>query len=274
MLMRATPTQTERSRQEYDVLFQKFLKLMDVFENGAERWDVMEDIITLRASFLIDRAIAGLRIDFDHALYIIRQYNNFTTERERYERDVLVAAIENLADFAAAEECQMLRDMEEAGTDDLEICEDIFKRYNLTWADVENEEVSYAAGIAYWWLGISFDTLLTFMTQGDERVRPWHLDLEGLSYRKSEFPPELIPPIEWGCRCYLLADGMSMVRASLRTEQAIRNVNPVFRESLATGGRIFSDGHRYFDTPLPFQVRTIVSRIKQKFYGDDQAIPR
>lgn len=34
-------------------------------------------------------------------------------------------------------------------------------------------------------------------------------------------------------------------------------MDPVFRESLATGGRIFSNAHPYFSTPLPeFAVQT------------------
>ena len=46
-------------------------------------------------------------------------------------------------------------------------------------------------------------------------------------------------------------------------------VDPVFRESLATGGRIFTDAHRYFDTQLPEFVQKIVKRLKSKFYGQD-----
>ena len=99
---------------------------------------------------------------------------------------------------------------------------------------------------------------------------PGRSSLEGLSYRKSEFPPELIPPIEWGCRCYLVADGFAAVRAALPVpENCRKRIDPVFWESLATGGRIFSRAHRYFDMPLPEHMTKIVKRIKEKFHAKD-----
>ena len=80
----------------------------------------------------------------------------------------------------------------------------------------------FAASMAAWWLTVDTDTVLTYMTQGDERVRAWHLSLEGLSYRKSEFPPELIPHIEWGLRSFLVADWFAAVRAALPVPEYYR----------------------------------------------------
>lgn len=147
--------------------------------------------------------------------------------------------------------------------------ETICEQYNLTYAEAENEQVLFAAKMAAWWMAVNAESVITYMTQGDERVRPWHLSLEGVSYRKSEFPAELIPPIEWGCRCYLIANGFAGVRASLSIDKCRSMVDPVFRESLATGGRIFTDAHRYFDTPLPEFAQKIVKRLKSKFYEQD-----
>lgn len=212
----------------------------------------------------------GLALDFDEALSILRNHNNFTTERERQQHEILVAAIDNLIDFAASEEMTMISELpEEVDEERLLDYETICEQYNLTYAEAENKQVLFAAKMAAWWMAINAESVITYMTQGDERVRPWHLSLEGVSYRKSEFPAELIPPIEWGCRCYLIANGFAAVRASLSIDKCRSMVDPVFRESLATGGRIFTVAHRYFDTPLPKFVQKIVKRLKSKFYEQD-----
>ena len=212
----------------------------------------------------------GLALDFDEALSILRNHNNFTTERERQQHEILVAAIDNLIDFAASEEITMISELpEEVDEECLLDYETICEQYNLTYAEAENEQVLFAAKMAAWWMAVNAESVITYMTQGDERVRPWHLSLEGVSYRKSEFPAELIPPIEWGCRCYLIANGFAAVRASLSIDKCRSMVDPVFRESLATGGRIFTDAHRYFDVPLPEFAQKIVKRIKSKFYEQD-----
>ena len=44
---------------------------------------------------------------------ILKNHNSFTTERERQQRDILIAAIDNLVDFAAAEEYSMLGELPE-----------------------------------------------------------------------------------------------------------------------------------------------------------------
>lgn len=149
-------------------------------------------------------------MDFDEALSILRNHNNFTTERDKQQHEILVAAIDNLIDFAAAEEITMVSELpEEVDEECLLDYETICEQYNLTYAEAENEQVLFAAKMAAWWMAVNAESVITYMTQGDERVRPWHLSLEGVSYRKSEFPAELIPPIEWGCRCYLIANGFA-----------------------------------------------------------------
>lgn len=242
------------------------MRLVFHAENSAESLVILEDVITLRASFLIDKAVRGLRLDLDRALEILRNHNDFDTERERQRRDILVAAVDNLIDFAVAEEYAMMRELpEEFDSTEIEEYEAVCRKYNLTYATEENSTVLFAAGMAAWWLTVDADTLITFMTQSDERVRPWHMALEGLSYRKREFPPELIPPIEWGCRCFLSADGFGSVYGALREKRRKPEVNPVFAESLAAGGHIFSEAHPYFHGRIPQNVREIGERIKQKF---------
>lgn len=257
----------EKSRREYEVILKAFLELLDRWNNSAESLEALTDIITNRAAFLIERVITGMSLDFDEALTILRNHNDFTSDTQRQQRDILVAAIDNLVDFAAAEQYAMLQELpkrpDESHYDQYEC---ICKHYNLTWAAQENEDVLYAATMAAWWITVSSDAMLTYMTQGDERVRPWHAALEGVSYPKSEFPAELIPPIEYACRCYLVAEGIGAVAGSLPMSKTAPSVHPVFRESLCKGGRIFSDKHPYFRYPLPSHIQKIARDIKQKFF--------
>lgn len=262
----APSPEQEQNRREYEVIRDAFIRLVFNSENSAESLVLLEDVITLRVSFLIDRALRGLNMDLDRALEILRNYNDFTTGRERQQRDILAAAVDNLVDFAVAEEYAMMQELPDE-PDDMEIAEyeGICERYNLTYATEENSTVLFAAGMAAWWLAVDAETLVTFMTQGDERVRPWHESMEGISFRKREFPPELIPPIEWGCRCFLVADGFGSVYGAVGRKKGRPDVNPVFSESLATGGCIFSQAHPYFRRSMPGSVREIGKRIKSKF---------
>lgn len=263
MAERVEIKENNRTRQEYLLILDAFRRMVYNFENSAERIDVFDEIITLRVSSLIDRALAGLRIDFDHALEILQAKNLHLTRREETERNTLIAAFDNLINFAAAEETTMMRELPDSlELEDMEQYEAVCRKYNETYAETENAQVQHAAMIAAFWIGTSAETIITFNTQSDERVRPWHLSHEGVSYPKSEFPPELIPPIEWGCRCFLTANGFGSVYGSLLKPQF--KANPVFRESLATGGQIFSQAHPYFHKPVPETVEKIKQRLKEK----------
>lgn len=258
----------DADRQEYEAIRAAFVRMVFDAKTSAESLEMLEDIITLRASFLVDRALQGLRIDLDRALDILRNYNDFTTERERQQRDILVAAVDNLVDFAVAEEYAMIQELpEEPDESEAEEYEAICERYNLTYAREENSTVLFAAGMAAWWLAVDAGTVITFMTQGDERVRPWHEAWEGASYPKREFPVELIPPLEWGCRCFLIADGFGSVYGALSSNESMRkpDANPIFSESLAVGGRVFTEAHPYFRYKIPGRVQEIGKRIKLKF---------
>ena len=230
---------------------------------------MFEDIVTLRCSFLIDKAITGLRIDFNEALNILKNNNAGLTEKDKQIREVLVAAIDNLVDFSIAEEFQMVKELpDEIDLNDIDKYEEICEKYNFTYANQENNDVLYAASIASWWIDIPSNTIITYMTQGDERVRASHLSLEGLSFPKNEFPSDLIPPIDYACRCYLMSNGFeSYVLASLNKVYSSQIVNPIFSESLATAGRIFSDKHPYFKIPQNKheKLHEVGKRIKNKF---------
>lgn len=236
----------------------------------------------LRADFAIHHAIKGFGMEWDDALLIIQSDISSLTEEERNRRDVIVAAINNLVDFAVAEEYQMYEDVldeydeeEEEDADEEEIKEKLIaicKRYNETWANVENLDIEYAMMIAAALVVISNDSSLMYMTQGDERVRPWHLQYEGFTAPKRSFPEWLIPPIEHQCRCYLVeVDGVAKLpdiqNKVVRVPEMPPEFNRTFKESVALGGRIFSDEHPYFqiEESVFGRLSEISQKIKDKY---------
>lgn len=243
-----------------------------------KREDLLEEMMSLRAEFAFNHAIKGFGLDFETAMELIRNSNALLTRFEQEQRKVLLAALDNLVDFAVAQEFQMSDDLPDDfdvnNPEDMEECEDICQRYNETYSNIENGDIEYALGIAASWVRISQDTVLTYMTQGDERVRPWHLALEGTSYRKSEFPAWLIPPIEHGCRCFLVEEGADVIGGAdidkveaSKVMTMLDFVNPVFKESVAKGGRIFGVAHSYFQIPKKEKKRLkeIAQKIKDKW---------
>ena len=62
-----------------------------------------------------------------------------------------MAAIDNLIDFAAAEEMTMISELpEEVDEEYLLDYETICEQFNLTYAEAENEQVLFAAKMAAW----------------------------------------------------------------------------------------------------------------------------
>lgn len=258
----------QETEREYLVLLNLFSDLLDQYDNQTLDLENFQDIIEKRAMFAFGHCIRRFGIDLDEAIDIVRNHNEIHLPPSEIERrKILLAALDNLIDFAAAQETQMYMDLEEQeeGLDPIEI----FKLYNKSYATTENRDIDYASSIAAWWIGLSEETTLMFMTQGDERVRDSHRALEGLSYTKSNFPEWLIPPIDWRCRCYLIE---SFTRPSFSgfvdlDDKITQAVNPIFRKCLAKGGPIFGEDHPYFmvDSSLVRPMHKIITSIKSQF---------
>lgn len=277
--MKAAKESENDNQAEYLAIYAIFKKFLENYGDMAERWDLLEEMMSLRADFAFHHAVKGFGMDFEKALELLRSHNTGLSKLEQEQRDILVAALDNLIDFAVAEEFQMsdnLPDDVDLDNDEaIDDCDAIFDRYNITYSNIENDDIEYAMGVAAGWLSYRENSVLTYMTQGDERVRPWHLALEGVSYRKSDFPAWLIPPIEHGCRCFLVEEDISVLGAASRLSQVEGAVifqkpdfiNPVFEDSVCKGGRIFSPAHSYFTVPKQYKKRlqAISKRIKDKW---------
>lgn len=249
-------------------------------QNKRYPWRKLADLAEKRADYSLKYAWEGFGIDEDEALELIGADPEELPEKDKEKRKILLAAFDNVIDFAVVAEYQMAREAIEA--DDIDSEEDdeydaIFRKYNLRYANVENSDIKYSMEMALVLFGVSPLSILTYMTQGDERVRPWHRVYEGYSATKSHFPAWLVPPIEHQCRCFLIEDTvMSQVQGSLEKVQNSNDkvempewFNPTFKECVGFGGRIFSDEHPYFSVNKKHvkRLQDIADSIKQMYYG-------
>ena len=251
-----------------------------VANHGDEdaRLAILEELMALRADYAVRYACDGFGITFEEAIELLTS-TDVLSEEDMARRNILLAAFDNLVDFSVAEEYQMVMDLPDDDDDDdddeLEEYVAIFKQYNHRYAKIENSDVEYAMMVAASLVTVKKTTILTYMTQGDERVRPWHRQYEGVSAPKSSFPAWLIPPIEHMCRCYLIEDDVMdllPVQAAKKSPIGLKMpdwFNPTFKESVALGGRIFSDEHPYFqiDPEHNSKLQLISNRIKSKYFN-------
>ena len=126
------------------------------YGNIEDRWDLLEENDDVRAEFALNHAIKGFGMDFEKALELLRNHNDGLTKLEKEQRNILVAALDNLVDFAVAEEFQMSENLPDnfniTNEVDLAEAENIFHRYNSIYANIENEDIEYAMGIAAGWI--------------------------------------------------------------------------------------------------------------------------
>ena len=251
--------------------------------------EALYELCELRAEFAINHALKGMNLSVDEALMLLQNYDDENlTQRDKDIRDRVVAAVNNLIDFAVCEEYQLyLEASQKVGDDDIDFnsddyedIEDLCDKYNDIYAAIENSDIEYAMAIAAWWVSIARKEYLVYWTQNDTKVRPWHMALQGYAAPRDEFPAWMIPPIEWNCRCFLttleqgVMGGSSDVKKVMGSALKVKKpeqISDVFSESVAKCGRIFSDSHPYFkikDSDKEM-LDGFVKRIRQNYYGKE-----
>lgn len=276
----------DRHKEEVAALLALFHEFVLSMTEHEGEWDSLEELMEARADIAIRRAFDGFGISYEDAIDLIRNADGLDNE-QLTQRSIVLAAVDNLVDFSVAEEYQMTDDMAELEQtlteEEIEEMEDedwfdfympVFSKFNDRYMRTENQDIEYSMIVAAYLSALKSDTVLMYMTMGDERVRPWHLQYEGFTAPKSSFPAWLIPPIEHQCRCFLVEDSASTV-ASIKAASAPTMpewFNRTFKESVALGGRIFSDEHPYFqvDERHVGRLNAIARRIKAKYLEDGE----
>lgn len=287
MAKREPDDSKDRREKEIAVLLSLFHDFVLSMAQHEGEWDSLEALMEARADIAIQRAFDGFGISYDDAIKLIRNAEGLDNE-QLAQRNIILAAVDNLVDFSVAEEYQMADDMAELeqslSDEEIEDMEEedwleyylpVFSKFHNQYMRTENQDIEYAMIVAAYLSAIKSDTVLMYMTMGDERVRPWHLQYEGFTAPKSSFPAWLIPPIEHQCRCFLVEDSASTV-ASIKASVAPKMpdwFNRTFKESVALGGRIFSDEHPYFkvDERHVGRLNAIAKRLKSKYLEDGES---
>ena len=276
------------SQAEYEELLPLFINLVKSLRDPDNKKQALLDLARLRAQLAISHAFEGFDIEQDEAIKLINQTEDLS-ELDEEKKKRLIAAINNLIEFSVCEEYQLMTniyktlpdfdfDSDEFDTDDEEVMEpleELNKKYNLIYAGVENMDIEYAMMIALAWVSSGKEATLTYMTQNDDRVRPWHFALQGFSAKKDDFPSWMIPPIEWGCRCFLVdSNGDSVINqldlhVFAKAPKKPKQIDDVFSESVAKCGRIFGKSHSYFKVGDKDKdaLKEMVELIKQDYYA-------
>lgn len=276
----------ETIESEYEELLPLFISLVRNLSDKNKKKEALTELARLRTKIAISHAFDGFDIGYDEAIALINQTENLT-ELDEEKKKRLIAAINNLIEFCVCAEYQLMCDIYEEmpnfnfDIDEYDIDEDndndplilICKKYNKTYLGVEDTDIEYAMKVALAWVLAEKHQQLTYMTQNDDRVRPWHYALQGFTAPKDDFPSWMIPPIEWGCRCFLVDyNGDSIVNYIKGMEAKFekpKQLDGVFSESVAKCGRIFSKSHRYFKVGDKDKkvLKEIVETIKEDYYG-------
>ena len=284
----------EKEPKEDDDVYKKllplFTALLHAIDNGGDVEDALAALSELRADIAISHLFDGLEVDEEEALRFLQNQNDDNlTKEDQDKRDRIIAGVLNIIDFAVCEEYHLYKEAEQTidevndGELDfendglIEELEQLNIRYNSMYADTENYDIQYAGAVALKWIHYAETAYLTYMTQNDDRVRPWHYALQGFTARKDEFPDWMIPPIEWRCRCFLetqsgeiYAKANKLRDVKSKMPEKPSHLDGVFDESLCKCGRIFSPAHPYFmveseDTDM---LHRIVNKIRGKYNAE------
>jgi len=264
----------EQTKDNYAILLSLLMTLLEDFKRRDVPYVVRMEIMKLRAFGVANAGFQGYGKSLKETIkYLNNQEVAMLTYDEMQERAMLVSVLDNLLSFGIASQFQLFQKLDDIASelDDAEF-EDAFvgniNLQNNVYANVEDADAYFAMAMALGWGGVINNPVITYYTQGDERVRESHRPLHGISYLKSEFPRWLIPPIDWACRCYLDVSDDTYLLSQTPADAlsyAERMVNPIFTVSPWNGGQIFGNTHPYFNIPAHMWgiIGGIFSQIKK-----------
>ncbi len=125
-------------------------------------------------------------------------------------------------------------------------------RFNKNWLATEYDNTIASAQMAHKWQNF-VDTgvdVLEYSTIGDDRVRPEHALLDGMTLPiSSPLWRKYYPPLDWACRCSVIPGNPANVRDEVEAGRIAKSagVPPLFQNNSGIDRVIFTDDHAYFN---------------------------
>ena len=117
---------TDRQEAEYQELLAIFMQLARAIKTNNGQWESLEELMEARANIAIKHALDGFGITLEEAAKLIEKRDDLTDE-QLVNRNIVIAAIDNLIDFSVAAEYQMAHDLPDIEEYDDEA--EMIKRY-------------------------------------------------------------------------------------------------------------------------------------------------
>ena len=104
---------------------------------------------------------------------------------------------------------------------------------------------------------------LVYQTIGDNRVRPHHATLEGITRAINDpFWDRYYPPWDWGCRCSVLrTDNPNRIRDPLPKNMPA--VDPFFEANVGKTGNVFPRSHPFYKG-IPQARKQIIEKVAKR----------
>lgn len=170
------------------------------------------------------------------------------------------AAKTNVKSFTAHKVWRQVRDLQMVAETSNDVSEfndrgeGVFRKYNEVWQQTEEQAAWRKSKSGKHWSQIvdnqDLFPLMTYRTQGDDRVRDEHEDLEGITRRvEDEFWDTYFPPNGWNCRCPKPRQRRSAPETDVDRRE-LSGPEPMFNNNPGKGGEVFPSDHPYF-TAVP-----------------------
>jgi len=229
--------------------FKSILSVVEKVFNGTYTpGDIDPDLQKAQFDFLMKGIGEGYGVDIDEV-----DYSTPDLKKLKFMRD-------NVFVFSTMKNYNQLKAMSDLLLDDegkvrafadfKKLALQINERYNVNYLSAEYNHAVGSSQMAARWQTFEKEKkslpMLRYETVGDDRVRPEHEALDGITLPVGHaFWNKYYPPNSWGCRCDVVQAPAG--RATSEDRITYPEVNAMFQNNVGKSGIVFPDKHPYFN---------------------------